>query len=54
MDDETYRRYVESELQVAVKNPLPQSKWGFRACSRASGLLLARRSLLAPRDAWVG
>ena len=33
MDDETYRKYVESELRVAVKNPLPQSEWGFQTCS---------------------
>jgi len=24
VDDETYRKYVEEELRVAVKNPLPQ------------------------------
>ena len=40
MDDETYREYVESELRVAVKNPLPQSEWGFRACSRRGGTIL--------------
>ena len=34
VDDETYRRYVESELRVAAKNPLPQSEWGFRTCSQ--------------------
>jgi len=34
VDDETYRKYVKSELRVAVKNPLPQSEWGFRTCSR--------------------
>ena len=34
VDDETYRKYVESELRVAVKNPLPQSEWGFQTCSR--------------------
>ena len=33
MDDETYRKYVEEELRVAVKNPLPQSEWGFQTCS---------------------
>src|SRR3989344_658683 len=33
VDDETYRKYVESELRVAVKNPLPQSEWGFQTCS---------------------
>src|SRR3989344_8202728 len=33
VDDETYRKYVEEELRVAVKNPLPQSEWGFQTCS---------------------
>ena len=35
MDDETYRKYVEEELRIAVKNPLPQPEWGFRTCSKA-------------------
>ena len=38
MDDETYLEYVE---HVAVKNPLPQSEWGFRACSRAYVVAIA-------------
>ena len=29
-----YRKYIESELRVVVKNPLPQSECGFRACSK--------------------
>jgi len=39
VDDETYREYVESELRVAVKNPLPQSEWGFQTDSSSDMLL---------------
>jgi len=29
-----YYQYVESELRVVVKNPPPQSEWGFQTCSK--------------------
>jgi len=63
VDDETYYQYVEEKLRVAVKNPLPQSEWGFQTGSRIlKNKRKSNRTFLRntwslpkkPRESWGG